>query len=151
MKWAMTFRPAGSPREPARTQIPMATERMWGICSATSTKPFGRASLSMEIPACFIALQIMAQSEGKNYCAFSPPHEDPWRNRHAEIDAGPHAMMKSPSDISMPRQIQDVTHPEKQVSHADSRSAPVERAVLEVSPYDLPVLVDPAGEPADQW
>src|SRR5437660_12597795 len=50
----MPFRPAGSPREPARTQMPMATERICGICSATSTRPLGRTSLSMEIPACFI-------------------------------------------------------------------------------------------------
>ena len=57
-------------------------------------------------------------------------------------------MMKSPSDISMPRQIQDVTHAEKQVSHADSRSASVKRDVLGVSRDDLRALMEEAGEPA---
>ena len=68
MKWAMPFNSEGSPREPARTQMPMATERMWGMCSATSTKPFGNALRSMEVAAaCFIVIQIMAHSDVKNY------------------------------------------------------------------------------------
>jgi hypothetical protein len=44
---------------------------MCGMCSATSTKPLGSAALSMESPACFIVLQIMAQSGGKNYCTLA--------------------------------------------------------------------------------
>src|SRR5579883_1248469 len=58
----------GSPREPARTQMPRATERMWGICSATSTNPLGSASLSMEAVIRLIVHKIIAQSEPKNYC-----------------------------------------------------------------------------------
>ncbi len=54
----------------ARTRAhpdPMETERMCGMGSATTTKPLGSASLSMEIPAGFIVVQIMAQS-----CAILP-------------------------------------------------------------------------------
>src|SRR4029077_16789393 len=47
-----------------------ATERMWGMCSATSTRPFGSASLSMEIPTCVIVLEMIAQSCAKTYSAF---------------------------------------------------------------------------------
>src|SRR5260370_15339045 len=57
-------------------------------------------------------------------------------------------MMKSPSEISMPRQIQDVTHAEKQVSHADSRSASVKCDLLGVSLDEWRALMKEAGEPA---
>jgi hypothetical protein len=42
MKCAMPLSAAGSRREPARSHIPMDTERACGIGSTTSTRPFGK-------------------------------------------------------------------------------------------------------------
>ena len=42
MKWEMPFHSESSSREPDLSQMPIATERMWGICSVITVRPFGK-------------------------------------------------------------------------------------------------------------
>src|SRR5580704_12328015 len=142
----MPFSPEGSPREPARTQMPSATERMWGMCSATSTRPFGSTSLSMEIPTCVIVLEMIAQSCAKTYPA-SDWGEKPWRICHRAIPTFPHAMMKfrNVTPMSGPTEKPVQEH----LSTIDlERSALAKRDLLGRSREELRALLTEIGEPA---